>query len=586
MPDPLAPFVRVVVLNWNSAWFTRRCLHALAQTEYPADRYEVVVVDNASIDGSLEQIRHSFPHLRVIANELNLGFAEGNNRAMRDLEGVDAVALVNNDAVVEPGWLRPLVAGLQGDPTVGAVAARLVLEPAFTTMGLRVAGGTAMLDSVRVDGLEVLDRARMDGIRSVGRVDWPMELVHHVDGDAVLRLPVGSGPRRIEVSARGSGRLVASTTADRSEGVLAATTAVMSLSAGEDRIELLNGLGTELGADCEGIDRHFGEPVDVVDGAAPEVVSGFCGGGVLLRSRMLEEVGVFDPAFFAYYEDTDLSWRARNAGWATVTAPASVIRHSFGGSAGAKARGFFFLNYRNWMMTVLRNADRPQRRRAASSAWARLRWAIRANVLSPLKHRRRPDTALVRAWATVLVGTLLAARDVQRTRRSGRVGSTPTDRVRSRLQPPPMARPPASRPGGPRIVYLDLTVPDPASVALLGSLVDAEPRIDLVPVVRDAASPTGLRRAGPSEVGSWLGVDGPHTPADVALLTLTELATGSVVVRRHDNELAVVDAGSSTRLTEALPFPLAEGLPDGSRGWNGAALERLADELLMRLGTP
>jgi len=390
----------------------------------------------------------------------------------------------------------------------------------------------------------------------------------------------------VTLGLRGSASVVARTDMEQVEAELVGGAAELCLRAGADRAELLNGLGTELGPDAEGVDRLFGEPVDRLDGVGPEVVPGFCGGGVLLRCEMLDQVGLFDPAFFAYYEDTDLSWRARNAGWATVTAPASVIRHSFGGSAGAKARGFFFLNYRNWMMTVLRNADRPQRRRAASSAWARLRWAIRANLLSPLKHRRRPDTALVRAWATVLLGTCAKVRYIRRTRRVGRVGSTPTDRVRSMLQPTPMARPPASRPGGPRIVYLDLTVPDPASIGLLGSLVDAEPRIDLVPVVRDAASPTGLRRAGPSEVGSWLGVDGPHTPADVALLTLTELATGSVVVRRHDNELAVVDAGSSTRLTEALPVPLAEGLPDGSRGWNGAALERLADELLMRLGTP
>ena len=63
-PNPLTgglPRVRVVVLNWNSAWYTRRCLRSLEKTEYPADRLEVVLVDNGSIDGSLEQLRHCFP---------------------------------------------------------------------------------------------------------------------------------------------------------------------------------------------------------------------------------------------------------------------------------------------------------------------------------------------------------------------------------------------------------------------------------------------------------------------------------------------------------------------------------------------
>ena len=105
MPDTsqrTPPRVRVVVLNWNSWWFTRRCLRSLAATDHPADRLEVVLVDNGSIDGSLERLCHEFTGVTVVRNGANLGFAEGCNRAMRDLDGVDMVALVNNDAVVRP----------------------------------------------------------------------------------------------------------------------------------------------------------------------------------------------------------------------------------------------------------------------------------------------------------------------------------------------------------------------------------------------------------------------------------------------------------------------------------------------------
>ena len=72
MAEDLDPYVRVVVLNWNSAWYTRRCLEALAATEYPADRVEVVLVDNGSVDGSLERLRDWFPDIRVVANGANL----------------------------------------------------------------------------------------------------------------------------------------------------------------------------------------------------------------------------------------------------------------------------------------------------------------------------------------------------------------------------------------------------------------------------------------------------------------------------------------------------------------------------------
>src|SRR5690349_17874083 len=122
------PFVRVVVLNWNAAWYTRRCVESLLRTDHPPDRFEVVIVDNGSVDGSAERLADWFPRLRLVRNGANLGFAEGCNRAMRDRDGVDLVALVNNDATVEPGWLRPLVDALAADDRIGAAGAQLQLE--------------------------------------------------------------------------------------------------------------------------------------------------------------------------------------------------------------------------------------------------------------------------------------------------------------------------------------------------------------------------------------------------------------------------------------------------------------------------
>ena len=78
------PLVRVVVLNWNAAWLTARCVRSLQATDYPADRMEITVVDNASIDGSLTRLRTDLDDVTFLVNEANLGFAEGNNRAIND----------------------------------------------------------------------------------------------------------------------------------------------------------------------------------------------------------------------------------------------------------------------------------------------------------------------------------------------------------------------------------------------------------------------------------------------------------------------------------------------------------------------
>jgi GT2 family glycosyltransferase len=86
----------------------------------------VVVVDNGSTDGSVDDwaIRH--PDVRLVQNRANLGYAGGVNRGLVDLDGVDAVALINSDAFVEPGWLTPLADALDADPAVGAASPKIL----------------------------------------------------------------------------------------------------------------------------------------------------------------------------------------------------------------------------------------------------------------------------------------------------------------------------------------------------------------------------------------------------------------------------------------------------------------------------
>lgn len=114
-----APVVRAVVLNHNGGDRLRRCIDALLRTEWPAEALEIVVIDNASTDGGIDALRTAHPQVTVIENPRNAGFP-ANNLALRDLRGVGYVALVNNDAYVEPGWLAPLVAALEADASLGA----------------------------------------------------------------------------------------------------------------------------------------------------------------------------------------------------------------------------------------------------------------------------------------------------------------------------------------------------------------------------------------------------------------------------------------------------------------------------------
>ncbi|NLA36835.1 MAG: glycosyltransferase [Actinobacteria bacterium] len=445
------PYVRVVVLNWNAAWLTSRCLRSLERTDYPADRFELVVVDNASIDGSLVRLQAAHPTVRFIANEANLGFAEGNNRAMRDLDGIDAVALVNNDATVEPKWLVTLVERLVADPTVGAVAPKILLEA--RTAPVHVDAGRAVISSVEVDGIDATRRCQYDGFSDRAHSSLPLVVEHVLRDSGTVGVP--SGPHGADVTIRWSDVTKAPVVRN---GSTIETDAgwVTTLRVGPAHDVRINSLGTELTPWTEGTERWFGA-VDRPN-LAPHDTWGFSGGGVLLRAETLRATGLFDPSWFAYYEDTDLAWRIRRAGWRIECAPDAVLHHLHGGSAGPEAQGFFFLNYRNWLLTVLRNGSPLQIVRSWATA-VQLSWGpFRRNVFGPLRRRRRPDLRITSGWARVGLGFAAACPSVFAARlRRRSPGLTNTTEVRSSLMPSTPPRAPRPRPGGPLIVYIDVT---------------------------------------------------------------------------------------------------------------------------------
>ena len=117
--------VTVVIVNWNGAHFLDRCLSALlAQTVTP---HEIILVDNASTDDSLDIVR-SFPSVRLLAQNKNLGFARGNNLAIAaaDVES-EWIALLNPDAYVEPRWLEALLSAAHDDPAFDVFGSKLVV---------------------------------------------------------------------------------------------------------------------------------------------------------------------------------------------------------------------------------------------------------------------------------------------------------------------------------------------------------------------------------------------------------------------------------------------------------------------------
>jgi hypothetical protein len=258
----------VVVVSWNGAHLLPRCLESLRRQTYPASAMRVVVVDNASTDGTAELVTRDFPEVTLLRAPSNLGFAGGNNLALGGIQD-DYAVLVNNDAVVAATFVASLIGAMEqpGWQRVGAATARVLLDGRF--------------------------------------VQAPQ------------------GWRR----------------SDAEPG----------------SVVLVNSTGNIVDRHGYGKDRDW---LAVDDGAvaAEEEVFGFCGAAAILRRTALAEVGHFDDRFFLYYEDTDLSWRLRLAGWEVRYVADALAWHEHAASSGEGSPLFRFHNDRNRLLTLVKDA--------------------------------------------------------------------------------------------------------------------------------------------------------------------------------------------------------------------------------------
>jgi len=131
-------------------------------------------------------------------------------------------------------------------------------------------------------------------------------------------------------------------------------------------IELLNSTGGQVTLSGNGRDRDWLSPV--AGRATSSDVFGFCGGAAALRRSALDDVGMFDPTLFLYYEDTDLSWRLRRRGWRIEYADDAVVRHRHAASSGTKSEFFLRHNERNRLVVAMRHAPASVVLRAAAHA--------------------------------------------------------------------------------------------------------------------------------------------------------------------------------------------------------------------------
>ncbi|CAJ59898.1 MULTISPECIES: glycosyltransferase family 2 protein [Frankia] len=370
------PLATIVIVNWNGAHLLPACLDGIAKQD-AGFAFQTWVVDNASADGSRELLAERYPWVRVVPSDRNLGFAGGNNLALRQVTTPYAV-LVNNDAVPEPSWLAALLApfGEPGGQHLGAATGKVVFLPRFLRMRLstptfvpgphdsRELG--VRVSSVTVDGREALREVLWEKLTygAEGPAKAPYFWTRG-DGELCVPIPDG-GPVTLGFTWAAESRKqvvlswdgpTGSTDGGRAELAVGPESTTVTLTVGGEapRVDVVNNVGGIVLTDGYGADRGY-QQVDTGQFDQPEDVFTACGNGMAIRSSLGHELGWFDDAFFLYYEDTDLSWRIRARGYTIRYVPGAVLRHIHSASSVEWSPLFVFHTDRNRLLMLTKDA--------------------------------------------------------------------------------------------------------------------------------------------------------------------------------------------------------------------------------------
>lgn len=230
--------VCVIVLNWNGREYIGDCLKSLSNLKMDKHEIEIIVIDNASSDDSVDFIKQAFPGVTLLLNSENLGYAEGNNVGLRLSlsKKADFSWIVNPDIQVSPDAFLALFETAQKYPQAGIFGSKIYFAPGFEFHK---------------------DRYKKDDLGKViwyagGQMDWANLIASHRGVDEV----------------------------DKGQ-------------------------------------FDYDTETDFVTGAS-----------LFVRNKVLDQIGILDPAYFLYYEENDFCQRAKKYNWKLMLASQSLVWHA------------------------------------------------------------------------------------------------------------------------------------------------------------------------------------------------------------------------------------------------------------------
>ncbi len=160
--------VSIIILNFNGKMWLAGCLDSLRGLDFPKEKLEIILGDNASTDDSVKFVKEHYPKVKIVAFDRNYGFCKPNNICAKTAAG-EFLVFLNNDTFVTRDWLRNLVAAAQADPQVVSCASKIFFADPPGGKVLNAAGGVFLCSgSGAYDGWMTEDRGQFDVPRETG----------------------------------------------------------------------------------------------------------------------------------------------------------------------------------------------------------------------------------------------------------------------------------------------------------------------------------------------------------------------------------------------------------------------------------
>ena len=369
----------IIILNYNGEKVIRQTIESVLASQC-AFSYEIIIVDNASIDKS-KQILQKIDHDKKISFlwlEKNFGFAGGNNRGIAKARG-EYVILLNNDCPVQKDWLQELITCADAHPDSFSVNSKICLYPHYLKIKLPIVH--SRLGNLQKITLEKSNILTFQKERSALNLTWALHqdkktivvdvpFDPHKDRSITVCLHANSKLTKVDdflVSDKLPHYVSSKLDTDISSKNISLNITLNTQSKKQacqviqnaGTIVFQNGYSRDIGAVLSADDQgHFEVQTYETDHGQYDhvrAVYGTCGAAVLYRRAWLQELGGLDENFFMYYEDTALSEQARLAGYQNYYCPSAVVNHLHALSSGEWSNFFIFHVEKGRLLHVYNN---------------------------------------------------------------------------------------------------------------------------------------------------------------------------------------------------------------------------------------